>query len=192
MWSDSNEYTGVISFNRRIYNGEIFNPKFYGYQLSNIKGNMELNRFAPNGTEAGGHLGIFGGASADYDVRIYGTLRSGATKLDSLQLGDAKLYYENGVLKIDGATVVAERDVIALGSAESESGTIEVDNILCGDTLTIESEVMNVSSGAEMKISSGDVLTISSAEDITIQQKSFAALVYKLNQLLKAANIEEL
>jgi hypothetical protein len=143
LFANSSDYGGVISFNRKISGGKIFNPDYYGYQLANIKGNMVLTRWNPNGTEQGGHLGIFALADDNYDVKIGGSIRGGNTKLDKLTLGSASIYWDdtNSVLKIDGATLVASGDVCALGNYDGlykESAEVKSIGIIEEDYLSTQ------------------------------------------------------
>jgi hypothetical protein len=193
--ADNDQYNGIISFNRQIVGGDIFNKANCAYQLADISGNLLLSRFKDSDSANGGSIGIFT-TSPRADVDIAGALIANSTTTDRLTIGSATLTWDetNKALKVSGGSIIAENDVIALNgttdgtditttSISSDStlsiaadGDLSLDSL---STVTMYGEVVNIESGAEMKINA--------TEGLTIQGKDFDTIISKINELAKAA-----
>jgi hypothetical protein len=228
IFANSNNYLGVINFNRHFVGGALYNSAYYGFQLADISGNLLLSRFTQTNA-AGGKVGIFTSSPrADFDVAgvfeadsatIVGSLDAGSatimgalsanslstptgsvtsltsttSKITTLKIGDATLTWDsdNKALKVAGGSIIAEKDVIALGvSTAGDVKTLWVDNVMSSEdmlvnpyeTLTLQSD------NSDVKIRANDDIYFTSDSSDEYSTLSLSTIVAKINELAKALN----
>jgi hypothetical protein len=196
IFANSGEYFGVISFNRRIKSGTLLNSSYYGFQLSNHKGNLLLSRWNNTSNNAtGGKVGIFT-AEPSYPFHVADELYADKITTPSLNpteltIGNATLTWDsdNNALRVSGGSIIADNDVIALGMTTSSGlKTISVETVRTDNALTLysDSTLTIESNDGDIKIATNDDVFFSSQNNL-FNNTTLSTIISKINELAKAA-----
>jgi hypothetical protein len=132
-----------------------------------------------------------GGSLSAKTITAMESLSSPTISLTTLQIGSATLTWDstNKALKVAGGSIIAENDVIALGTTTSSGlKTISVETVTTDNELTLysDSTLTINSNNSDVKIAANDDVYFSSQNSL-FNSTTLSTIIAKINELAKAA-----